>query len=405
MAHSASWGQPGVSGWGQAAQRNSPTVQEVDAEPVAQPASSWGQSGGSWGQAMVPAQNQTVAQPNAGQWGQQGASWGQLVQPAIVGQTHMRDVTDISKQYVAKSAEGNGALSYDTHQRQMQVVDKALNTMVLQVEYNAQNIQIIVKKFMDLVQETNKKITQYCSAIIDRGTRGDPTLSADEVLKATAIMTFATSSVKVMNESSELALNLADKGASIITKQTQNAIGAIFDARMKEVALFAQKVEIFHKQEEHDLKIMLQIQDARLKEQAQLFAQMKEVVQIETEREKVHFSQQMEVRKAQVEQALQMKGMELKAQEVQNTKDVQVLEQNIKERLGLQAIQSTERVQKIDIASKERVAVVQSENQKWAAIADSNNKRDVAFKQSEDQKQVGMFKAATEAAKPACVIS
>jgi hypothetical protein len=350
--------------------------------------------------------------PKNNQWGNnsqnltknENSSWAELLKPTFQGTVEMRKVDDISQKYVKKGAEGEGELSIETHKKQMAIVEKTLDNMITNMNFTINDIVKTVASFRIHVEESNKKISAFCNAILDRGLKIDDTLQPDDVQKATALVNFAAAGVLVMKQSSEAALDLADKGASIISKHTLAAINVIFEARSKQVALFAQKVEIFHKQEQHDLDIMLKLQDTKLKEQAQLFEQMKQVVQLESELDKVKFTQEMEVRKVDLENTLKIRSLDIQEEEVNNAKEIKLAEQSMQERIKTKEIKVNQKLEnkKIDTDAKIKEKAIWHDYN--ARVIESNNNANVAITQSHDKKDADMFKAATDAAKPSCTV-
>ena len=265
--------------------------------------------------------------------------WSQLLTPSIQGHAEMRNVDAISQKFVSESGNKDGALSSKTHQNQMAVIDKSLDIMALEMGAILKSVVITVNKFMNQVHASNDDIGSYCNAIIKRAIANDPTLGVDDLVKATAIVQFTEMAVKSVNSSSNAALDMAERGGNIISKLTFAAVLGIIDTRSKQVALFSQKVEIFQKQEKHDLDIMLQMQKAKLDEQALLFNQMKEVVEIESKMRKDEFNQQMELRKSDLEHQLQNRALDIKQEEANNAKALKEEELRIGERMQSKQMQ------------------------------------------------------------------
>ena len=329
--------------------------------------------------------------------------WGTLLKPKSQGDTQVRKVGAISQDFIRDAAK-KGPLSMEAHQQQMVVVDGLLNKLVSATGYNVDNVLIIIRQFMEHVQASNKKIGEFCHRIIDRGTAGDPTLTVGEVTKATAIVQFAEDGVSSMHASSNLALDLVSKGGEIINKQIAGAVVVIFDARLKEMALFSAKVDIFHKQEEHDLKIMLAMQKARLEEQQQLFGQMKEVVQMNLDQKNKEKVLAQEQKKLELEHQIKVMGVDIHREEVAFQAAFADKKLASDEQLETKRIDTDGRV-------KDHAIEADKEAQQWAAI----QRRMGKDKKSEDQKQAAMAESKNKkeaeivgsiagAAKPQCCI-
>ena len=286
----------------------------------------------------------------------------------------------------------------------MVAVEKMVDHMVVQVQRNTANISKIIEQFMDHVYAANKDISSYCTAIIQRGIRNDPTLETQDVMKATAIVNFTGASVTVMKATSEAALELAHKGMGYINQDTLAAITLIFEIRTRDVALFSQKLDVFHKQEAHDLDIMLKIQDAKLKEEQQIFTQLKEIVQIDEAKKEASFKRILEVKKVEFEQLLQVRSQNLKEEEVSNKHQIDQASLIINERLKNKELSNNKDVQVKQITSAEALKNAEiASNEKvknWEILA----KKQTDQSKIEADKQVGITTAIAGIAKSSCSV-
>ena len=383
----ASWGAPSPSKWDAPPTKDNKQVASTKADR--------------WNQATMAMAPAPAAQARGK--GDVTAVFNQVLEPALQGKSEMPVVSNISHDYVAKAAE-KGPLSYEEHQRQMIVVDQVLNQLTKEQGDNLKIIRKIVERFSAYVDACNDKITIFTSSILDRAAREDPSLQPEDVPKALAILSFTEQAVKTMSVTSHLAVDLTERGASVIAANTKTAILVIFEARKKEVELFTDKLKVFHMQEQHELDKMLKFQQARLQEQQQLFNQMKEVVQMKLEHDKTVHTHQMEERKADLEFQVQQRSLDIKEEEVQFTQEFKLAELSVKEKLETKQMKINQKLdnKRIDVDSGVKHHAIDADERarNWTAT----NDRMAREKESGDKKDAAIADSAFKAVQPACTI-
>ncbi|MBS4169863.1 Uncharacterized protein NEOC95_000581 [Neochlamydia sp. AcF95] len=300
------------------------------------------------------------------------AAWSNLAQNTFEGQSETLQITQHSRNALADAAQAEGALSVETHNEQMRVVDRTLNKAVSSTADNIDIIISTIREFALQVQDANHQISDYCKAIIERAISNDASLSPDDIIKAKLIVEFSANNVVVMKNSSEAALDLASKGGSAISQQTLGTIDIIFKARAAQVTLFTQKLEVFQKQEQHDLDLIFKIQEVKLKDHAQFFQQLKEVIHLQEEATDGKARREIETRKADLEEQIQLRGQYLKEEESHN-----------KHQLEKEALSAEIDLKKQAVQIEEKLTAIKEAEQKAAALNQELEIREKAKNEAE----------------------
>ncbi|MBS4167419.1 hypothetical protein [Parachlamydia sp. AcF125] len=328
----------------------------------------------------------------------------------------------LSRSTLSAAAEGDGALTIKTHMQQMQVIEAALNGLESSVSNNTSIIIAAIRDFATEVRETNHQISSYCRAVIERGISNDPNFTPDDMVKARLMVEFYATALGAMKSTSESAIDLASQGGGIVHQQILGTIDATFQARTKQVALFAQNLEVFQKQEQHDLELILQVQNAKLKEQAQLFQQLKEIIHLLEQEKEGNARREMEERKAKLEEEIQLRGQWLKEEEAHNKHQLEtaaleadshqklVALQNAKEIEGtVQAIKAEEQKaiaanQELEIREKAKAERQRIEAETRITSEENQLKASIQKKQIASTERIEKYRTTASIIRPPCVL-
>ncbi|KIC77198.1 hypothetical protein DB41_CS00050 [Neochlamydia sp. TUME1] len=303
--------------------------------------------------------------------------WAALGQLTFTDSHLATQLTQQSHNYLGEVAHGKGALSIETHREQMQVVEDMLNDLVQNTKNTTNIIIRAIGDFAQKVQVANHQISNYCLNILKRG-MDDPTLTTNDIIKAKLIIEFSATSVGVMKNSSEAAIDLAGKGGGIINQQTLATLKAIFEVRGNQVALLSQKLQVFQQQEQHNLDLILKIQDIKLKEQAQLFNQLKEIIHLREEEKDGNTRRELEVRKAALEAQIQIRGQWLKEEEANNKYQLEAATISNKYQIDKEALRNAREIE-------EQLTAIKAAEQKDAA---ANQKLEIQKKAENEGKRI-----------------
>lgn len=239
------------------------------------------------------------------------------------GQISVSGVSQLSRRVLEEAAQKDGALSIATHNKQMEGIEQILDDWVAKTKASSDKINQVINEFFERVKEANKEIAEIYKEVVKRYKEKDKTLDPDDIEKAKNINQFIADSVKLMEVTCDSAIVMTEKGTSVISEQTKKNVLGILEIRTAQVALFAAKLKVFQEQEKHELNIILQVQEAKLKEQQQLFAQLEAVARLLAAEKNDDAKRELEKDKAILEAEIALRAQFLKEEESHNRQQLE----------------------------------------------------------------------------------
>lgn len=338
------------------------------------------------------------------------------LQPSTFGdQIDIRQVSHLSNRVLVNAMEKDGTLSQQTHEKQMQGVDVNLNKWIENTEQNSEAISKAVAEFFAQVSKANQQIAAINNEVSTRFIAKDPRLDPEEVQKAINIQNFITSGVILMQSTIDAAMNLAAKGGGAVSNQVLSSCKGIIEVRTLQVQLFVAKIEVFRAQEKHALDLILKVQEAKLKEQQQLFTQLESVARFWTEEKDADAKRQLEKEKADLEKQITLRQQLVIEEEANNRLELERLSFTEGVRLKEKEIDNKQEIEKYSTANEKLKITFHSQNE---AQANQLNAQTVQQKQqleaqvashqinkkAETERLDIAAKTATTIVKPSCIV-
>ena len=254
----------------------------------------------------------------------------------------------LSQQAIVQGRMPGGEISSERNIETMQVANLALSRLTAHTFETLDQVSTIVGKFLKITQEANEKIQAILSPIISNF----PSTSQPHFVQATAIMEFIKNGLMSTKMTQDAALAMIKEGGAIYQQKTLSLIDTVFAVRSKEISLFAQTLDVLLKQDEQNLKNMLAIHEVNLKQQAQLFNQLKEAAQLEAQERQASHDQAIATQQAQQQLTFGIGHLQIAGAKVRNEREVQLSRQQIFQQLETMRMQIDRDLKQLELVSE-----------------------------------------------------
>ncbi len=330
-----------------------------------------------------PVSNLQLKNPRAS--GGSAPKSGTLVCPVTQGSDSLQ-LTAMTSHTVVQEALASGPLSMQEQMRTQRMIRSQEKKMIEETDEMVREVRELYVKFDQDFQAVTKKAQTFLTKETERLIQSISSHPKDA--QQVEVETSALNSVLILfaNMGTQVKNNFTSAMEELKLKhgQTQTAyqedLRRIFENRSKEVQLFGKLLETLHIQEVHQLTQVLQIEEAKLKRDAQLFSQMKEVAAVE----------------ASLVEAEHRRGIELLTIDHQYMQTVnelalkQLQEQNEHSRKTSQ-ITLTAEFQNKQLESQERMALEQMDTKKKLGLAQVQVQKEIAISQAELASQTAIY--------------
>jgi hypothetical protein len=254
-------------------------------------------------------------------------------------------------QNLVKDAIKDGALSAKGDKEMLQKVQKIVSATVDAVIGGRERIEASITRFKKESDELNEELSSYAKKLMSRLSSGQSVDTAEADNLKFMVQTAQHVAGRFFETAQQLMELQKMQSAGLLTDY-QGAIDLVFYARTKELDLLKTRLEILQKQEDHELKIMIALQDQQLKEESQRFDQIMSVAKFVSEEEKMRFEKGMELRKHDHQKetdllglALQEKKMGFEHQRGMKTLDIEDKKNELEYRRSLEQMKSQQTVE------------------------------------------------------------
>jgi hypothetical protein len=186
---------------------------------------------------------------------------------ALTSSLDHQELTIISKQHIQAAASGDGTLSMQRHRQEVAKVDQVIQKAIK--DQNEKNQQIIERVCL-FNQRIESAVLQILGAHQTIMLRLNQDNADQSILDNFNISFKATENIITLLERSFRMTIVACQTINI-SEEAKDAIELIFQARQKDISLYCQQIELIQKTETHHLQMALQVYEAKLREQNDLF--------------------------------------------------------------------------------------------------------------------------------------
>lgn len=186
---------------------------------------------------------------------------------ALTSSLDHQELTIVSRQHIQAAISGDGTLSMQRHRQEVAKADQVIQKAIK--DQNEKNQQIIerVCQFNQRIESAVLHILEAHQTIMQRLNDDN---AEQSILDNFNLSFKATENIITLLERSFKMTIVACQTINI-SAEAKDAIELIFQARQKDISLYCQQIELIQKTETHHLQMALQVYEAKLKEQNDLF--------------------------------------------------------------------------------------------------------------------------------------
>lgn len=271
---------------------------------------------------------------------------------------------------MVNAARDGGALDPKGDQELLARVKKIADASINQIIENRRKIDAAIETFIKESDKINGKFANMANHLMDDLSRNIEVTQA----RASNVSFAETVAKQVANRFAETARQLIDLQKLNHEGKLGDCKGVVdllFYARMKEIELLNSRLDLLQKQENHELQMMIALQNEQLKVEAQRFDQMLQVSNFLSKEDQRYFENSLNSRKQKHEEEVDLlklvqedKKMDLENErenkKIDNEFTIDQLKEKNKKEIEAYRIKSDQKMKLAEISSNERCKVVET---------------------------------------------
>jgi len=301
-----------------------------------------------------------------------GISWsGRAVQSWSGGSSpgSPYQVQSHGSQMIAQAKDG-GLLDTRQDQEMLKRVQALVQTTIHQVVENRAKIDRSIEVFIVKSNEINEKFFRIATGFMDDISR-DHNVTQARASNVQFAEELAKQTCNRFYESAKQLMELQKINNEGKLGEYKGVIDLVFYARIKEIELLDKRLELLQKQENHELQIMVALQNQELKAEAQRFDQWMQASKFLSSEDQRLFENGLKERQQRHEQEVDLLKLSLEDKKIDqedrrenkkidNEFEIDTLKEKNKAAIDKHRIEADKEIKLAEISSNERCAIIES---------------------------------------------